>query len=245
LASWRRRWPTCPPIPTSSAEFRPEGTCRPAYAPSGCPTCCCAQAGHVTAVLDLLAEADVGGYDAIPGGQQGRANDRHHLYVDMMQYHRAQDVLMLLLRGKSSATRWRRDGREGTEHDKFDSGIPLECDRGGDQAADHERRYPQGDLGADSRRADGPGTGRRLLHRLLLPPHGAPRPAPRTGGDPMRNLIQVPRRRVIAAVVVLAMTVILAVILAVLGVPSWWLLLLMGLVVFFSLVDPDNESSGG
>lgn len=58
------------------------------------------EAGHVTAVLDLLAEADVGGYDAIPGGQQGPANGRHHLYVDMMQYHRAEDVLMLFLRGK-------------------------------------------------------------------------------------------------------------------------------------------------
>jgi hypothetical protein len=54
----------------------------------------------VTAVLDLLAEADVGGYVVIPHGQKARAGGRHHLYVDTMRYHRAEDVLMLFLRGK-------------------------------------------------------------------------------------------------------------------------------------------------
>jgi hypothetical protein len=60
------------------------------------------EAGDATAVLDLLAEADIGGYVAIPAGQKARANGCHHLYVDMMQYQRAVDVLMLFLRGKGS-----------------------------------------------------------------------------------------------------------------------------------------------
>jgi hypothetical protein len=54
----------------------------------------------VTAVLDLLAEADVGAYAAVPHGQKARAGARHHLYVDTMRYYRAEDVLMLFLRGK-------------------------------------------------------------------------------------------------------------------------------------------------
>ena len=56
----------------------------------------------------------------------------------------------------------------------------------------------------------------------------------------MRNLIQVPRRRVIAAVVILVVSVILTVILAVVGYPAWWLVLILGLVGFFSLLDPDG-----
>lgn len=55
---------------------------------------------HVTAVLDLLAEADVGGYATIPHGPKARADGRYHLYVDTMRYHRAEDVLMVYLRGK-------------------------------------------------------------------------------------------------------------------------------------------------
>jgi hypothetical protein len=58
------------------------------------------EAGYVTTVLDLLAEADVGGYVASPGGQRAHANRCDHLYVDAMRYHRAEDVLMLFLRGK-------------------------------------------------------------------------------------------------------------------------------------------------
>jgi hypothetical protein len=54
----------------------------------------------VTAVLDLLTEADVGGYVAIPRGQKARAGGRLHLYVDTMRYHRAEDVMMVFLRGK-------------------------------------------------------------------------------------------------------------------------------------------------
>jgi hypothetical protein len=56
--------------------------------------------GDVTTVLDLLAEADVGGYVAVPGGQRVRAKGPvcHRLWVDLMQYHRAEDVLMRFLR---------------------------------------------------------------------------------------------------------------------------------------------------
>lgn len=61
------------------------------------------EADYVTTVLDLLAEADVGGYVAAPGGQRARANGCHHLYVDTMRYHRAEDVLMLFLRGKGGS----------------------------------------------------------------------------------------------------------------------------------------------
>ena len=58
------------------------------------------ETGHATAVLDLLAEADVGGYVAIPRGQRARGGGRRHLYVDALRYHRAEDVLMPFLRGK-------------------------------------------------------------------------------------------------------------------------------------------------
>ena len=57
--------------------------------------------GDVTTVLDLLAEADVGGYVAVPGGQKAaRAKGPvcHRLWVDRVQYHRAEDVLMRFLR---------------------------------------------------------------------------------------------------------------------------------------------------
>lgn len=49
-------------------------------------------------VLALLADADVGGYVATPGGcsRPGRCRiDR--LWVDSLQYHRAEDVLMRFL----------------------------------------------------------------------------------------------------------------------------------------------------
>jgi hypothetical protein len=56
--------------------------------------------GDATKVLDLLAEADVGGYVAVPGGQKARPKGPvcHRLWVDSMQYHRAEDVLMRFLR---------------------------------------------------------------------------------------------------------------------------------------------------
>ena len=52
----------------------------------------------------------------------------------------------------------------------------------------------------------------------------------------MRNLIQVPRRRVIAAVVILIFSAILTVILAVVGYPAWWIVLVFGVIAFFSLI---------
>ena len=58
------------------------------------------EAGYVTTVLDLLAQAGVAGYVTAPAGQRARANGCQHLYVDTMRYHRAEDVLMLFLRGK-------------------------------------------------------------------------------------------------------------------------------------------------
>lgn len=58
------------------------------------------EAGDVTTVLDLLAKAGVGGYAVAPLGRRARAIGRHAIYVDAMRYHRAEDVLMLLLRGK-------------------------------------------------------------------------------------------------------------------------------------------------
>jgi hypothetical protein len=59
------------------------------------------EAGDVTAVLDRLADADVGGYAAIPGGRKSCGSTAcHHLYVDRMRYHRAVDVLMVFLRGR-------------------------------------------------------------------------------------------------------------------------------------------------
>lgn len=57
------------------------------------------ESGDVGPVLALLADADVGGYVATPGG---RLNHRarapvHRLWVDSLQYHRAEDVLMAYL----------------------------------------------------------------------------------------------------------------------------------------------------
>jgi hypothetical protein len=60
------------------------------------------ESGDVAEVLDLLAEADVGGYVAIPGGQKARAKGPvcHRLWVDSTQYHRAEDVLIRFLRDR-------------------------------------------------------------------------------------------------------------------------------------------------
>ena len=55
-----------------------------------------------TEVLELLAKADVGGYAAIPGGRRARARGPvcARLWVDAMQYGRAEDVLMRFMRGR-------------------------------------------------------------------------------------------------------------------------------------------------
>jgi hypothetical protein len=58
--------------------------------------------GDAAVVLDLLAEADVGGYVAIPGGRRARAKGAvcQTLWVDAMQCHRAEDVLMQFMYDK-------------------------------------------------------------------------------------------------------------------------------------------------
>jgi hypothetical protein len=62
-------------------------------------------ADDTTEVLNRLAEADVGGYVAIPGGRRARAKGPvcYGLWVDLMQYGRAEDVLMQVLRNRPPA----------------------------------------------------------------------------------------------------------------------------------------------
>jgi hypothetical protein len=58
------------------------------------------EADDVVPILEMLADADVGGYVAPPCGQKARASGCHLLYVDTMRYHRAEDALMVFMRGK-------------------------------------------------------------------------------------------------------------------------------------------------
>jgi hypothetical protein len=60
------------------------------------------EASDVGAVLGLLADADVGGYVATPGGHPPRPGQAviHRLWVDSLQYHRAEDVLMAYLHNR-------------------------------------------------------------------------------------------------------------------------------------------------
>ena len=51
----------------------------------------------ITPVLGLLADADVGGYVATPGGHAFERPVIHRVWVDSLQYHRAEDVLMAYL----------------------------------------------------------------------------------------------------------------------------------------------------
>jgi hypothetical protein len=55
-------------------------------------------------ILHLLARADVGGYAAIPGGTRARARGRVccGLWVDAMQYGRAEDVLIRFMRARTA-----------------------------------------------------------------------------------------------------------------------------------------------
>ena len=59
-------------------------------------------AGDVTDVLDRLARSDVGGYAAIPGGRRFGAKGPAcwSVWVDLLQYGRAENVLMLFMRGR-------------------------------------------------------------------------------------------------------------------------------------------------
>jgi hypothetical protein len=58
------------------------------------------ESGDAGVVLDLLANADVGGYAAVPGGRRARARGsvRSRVWVDAMQYGLAEDVLIRFMR---------------------------------------------------------------------------------------------------------------------------------------------------
>jgi hypothetical protein len=59
------------------------------------------ESDDASAVLDLLADADIGGYAAIPGGRRARARGPvcWRVWVDGMQYGLAEDVLIRFMRG--------------------------------------------------------------------------------------------------------------------------------------------------
>jgi hypothetical protein len=64
------------------------------------------ESSDVGPVLTLLADAGVGGYVATPGGTL-RYRSRtpiHRLWVDSLQYHRAEDILMAYLNGVERRT---------------------------------------------------------------------------------------------------------------------------------------------
>jgi hypothetical protein len=56
--------------------------------------------GYVPTVLGLLADSEIGGYAAIPGGRRARARGPvpFSLWVDAMQYGRAEDLLIRFMR---------------------------------------------------------------------------------------------------------------------------------------------------
>lgn len=58
--------------------------------------------GDADPILALLADADIGGYAATPGGRSARLGrpTAKRLWVDSLQYHRAEDLLMSYLRGR-------------------------------------------------------------------------------------------------------------------------------------------------
>lgn len=61
----------------------------------------------IDVVLRLLADADVGGYVATPGGRANRWGQPvvHRLWVDSLRYHTAEDLLMAYLHGQDSTIR--------------------------------------------------------------------------------------------------------------------------------------------
>ena len=70
----------------------------------------------VTAVLDLLAQADIGGYVAVPGGRRARAKGPvpHTLWVDARQYGLAEDVLIRFMQHRAlSRSAHDRDQAQG------------------------------------------------------------------------------------------------------------------------------------
>jgi hypothetical protein len=60
------------------------------------------ETGDAGEVLDLLAQADVGGYVAIPGGIRARTRGAVscRIWVDAMQYGVAEDVMIRFMRGR-------------------------------------------------------------------------------------------------------------------------------------------------
>jgi hypothetical protein len=58
------------------------------------------ESDDASVVLDLLANADVGAYAAIPGGRRARARGPvcYRMWVDAMQYGLAEDVLIRFMR---------------------------------------------------------------------------------------------------------------------------------------------------
>jgi hypothetical protein len=60
------------------------------------------ESGDASAVLGLLAIADVGGYVAVPGGRRARARGPvcSRVWVDAMQYGVAEDVLIRFMRSR-------------------------------------------------------------------------------------------------------------------------------------------------
>lgn len=69
--------------------------------------------GDAATVLDLLADADIGGYVAVVGGRRAHTKGPVPvtLWVDAMQYGRAGDVLIGFMRGRSAHDRDRVPGR--------------------------------------------------------------------------------------------------------------------------------------
>jgi hypothetical protein len=78
-------------------------------------------------ILDMLADADVGGYVASSNNPKTPADGRHRLYVDRMRYNTALDVAMFFLRGRES----RPEGARTTPK----TGEPLQASRWHDIAA--------------------------------------------------------------------------------------------------------------
>jgi hypothetical protein len=70
------------------------------------------ESAEASAVLDLLAQADVGGYVAVPGGRRAKARGpvSARVWVDAMQYGRAEDVLIRFMRAHRSQLGERRGG---------------------------------------------------------------------------------------------------------------------------------------
>jgi hypothetical protein len=57
----------------------------------------------VPTVLGMLAAADIGGYAAVPGGRRARVRGSvpHSLWVDAMQFGRAEDLLIGFMRRRA------------------------------------------------------------------------------------------------------------------------------------------------